>query len=473
MEGLLENSKPEVEQTPECLTTFTQKMEELRQIYDKFEQNQDLTQMKNLTDLIITIHELSKEIVSKNIRMPNFFPEYYIPLLHAIFQNEKLEDDPRFRAFKIIVLLVPVHKASLQQLAEIINPLEFFLQFFTPENPLFPPTCLALASLFNSDFASNIKESPLFEQIISNLEIQISNFSQILSENQKPNPIMISTCSLMFQMLSGVSRSENPFYPPDTIQGAMDQIIHLCETFFGFSIPELYPPILRTIYQLSILIKSPNEEETSNIIDKYNMLEFFFNILNDDSLINCYSFVISIFIESFPFSGDIPLDKLSTLLDKNNGLCQKILIFFKEIIRKNEEVSPFFYDEDFLQMLIDLSNQSSASTVEFIAEFLLVLLTFSPIEEADRLLSNEDFGQIILSVLEGESTNTSNILALYYAFMQKFTPQGIIPETPLAEFIEAAKDPIDELCDSDDNTIRIYAESVFKYCYPEEYKERR
>ena len=87
--------------------------------------------------------------------------------------------------------------------------------------------------------------------------------------------------------------------------------------------------------------------------------------------------------------------------------------------------------------------------------------------------SKQRVRQIILSVLEGESTNTSNILALYYAFMQKFTPQGIIPETPLAEFIEAAKDPIDELCDSDDNTIRIYAESVFKYCYPEEYKERR
>ena len=98
----------------------------------------------------------------------------------------------------------------------------------------------------------------------------------------------------------------------------------------------------------------------------------------------------------------------------------------------------------------DISNEFSSLTSQYDAELILLILTYTPIDNIEHIIENEEFGEIVLSVFEGENDRTTHLITLFIRFMESMTTQGIQPETNLANFIDALQEPISELSDSED-----------------------
>ena len=474
---LLESRNPYVKQhLNEKLIPFTEKIGEIEKLYSTEEHTQTI--IDTLQQLLISLHEIvinkdfSQELTTSSKLL---FNQNNLGLLYNIFIDTALTDETRKRAFKIIAIAINTNYSVLDYISELTNPFDFFNQFFNTSSELFPPCCICMFSIATrSSYWAILRDSPIFEETLNNLkELQMKYPALNEVSNTEEINKWKGCVNLLFEILNHLLTKLDH---QQTIE-KFDELMALAEGFFEYHIQPFYDSILRMILQMcnvECTLKANQDESKSEIINRYNMLPFLCDLLSNPEFTNLYSVIITIFIRNYPFEGDFPFQRILEifLTINNEKITNSSLLLFQEMIRNERAIPEEFYNEDFLQHLIDISNEFSSLTSQYDAELILLILTYTPIDNIEHIIENEEFGEIVLSVFEGENDRTTHLITLFIRFMESMTTQGIQPETNLANFIDALQEPISELSDSEDVDIRLWAGTALKEYYYEEYRSK-
>ena len=419
--------------------------------------------------LVTRIHEQIKtiEFGAENGKYQNFYEDtFFVKILLDIFANEHISDEPKQRCVKILTIMIHTNKSAYSEFEKLTPVLDFFSQFYESGNPLLPPTCLSLLTLVLMHCKENsekIKEMHIFERSLDILDAMRPAEGAEVGDQAK------TMICILYKIISGLIS----VVPPEEALASIERIVELSGVFFNIHESQVYETIICCLCQLSSLEFEHNtEENVSHIINNAGMLDFLVSVLSNPECVNCYNNIVILFIYNFPFDGEMPLERLIELLGTQNSITKHIFILFKKLITKNEEVPEVFYSTEFVDKVTEIPEHLNASVVIYAAEFILVVLTFSPIETIQALLENESLGDIIISAFEIEHAEFKNLVGQFMNFLKKMTLQGIPEDGPLKCFIEALKEPISEKCDSDDGEIRIYASTLLKNYYPDEYNSK-
>ena len=478
---LLESSKQLFvrQQLGEKLTQFDKIINEIQKLVSS---ERSPKTIETLQKLLIELHQLvisaefAKELSQKQDFLSN---KNYIQLLYNIFNDESLTEETHIRAFKVMAIAINTSFISLDYIAELSNPFDFFDQFFQASHPLFPPCCICMYAIASySSFSSIISNSPLLNQILENLNTLGEEYETLDKQSEQFNRWK-GCVNILFDMLNQVLRKTDASVAIEQF----NNIMTIAEGFFGMDIMPIIDSILKMILQMCNLecsLKSNQDDNKSEIINQYNMISFLTNLLSKPELINSYPIILSIFMRNYPIEGNLPLERIMEIFNNMRSanketkerIITSILLLFQTIIQKERAVPEFFYDEDFLQYLIDIGNECTAAVSMYIGELVLILLTYTPVEKIEPIIENEEFGELVLTVFESENERTSHLIILFIKFMESMTVQGIPPESNLANFIDALQEPISELSDSEDVDIRLWAGTALKEYYYDEYKTK-